>query len=205
MAWTDWLNVGLKALKCVPGIGNIVSAVDTVASVAEAIGGETGEKIAQGVNLVREGLEEADQQPMTPEQQVRLREAGLQHEERMRELDLADTQGCRALAGKELASTDEYVRRTRPALLRMYGRGSFLLVFLAVAVSLAGAFTTAVDKDEAAFIVDVLKWALPTVSGTFLMMFRVYTGRRTQEKLADKGIVPEDTLDKLVKLSGRGR
>lgn len=188
------------ALKFVPGVGQIVTAIEGVASIAGAIGGETGKKIEQGVNMVTEGLKEADSQPMTPEQQAALSKAAMKTKIRLRELDLEDTQGGRELAKTEIASSDEYVRRTRPQLLRWYGKGSFLLIFMCVAVAFTSAFSASVTKDEAAFIIDVLKWALPTVSGTFLMMYRAYTGRRTQEKLGEHGVQPETGMDKVIKL-----
>ena len=93
--------------------------------------------------------------------------------------------------------------RSRPQLLRWYGNGSFLLIFMCVTVAFVSAFSASVTKDEAAFIIDVLKWALPTVSGTFLMMYRAYTGRRTQEKLGEMGIQPETAMDKALKLFRR--
>ena len=188
------------ALKFVPGVGQIVTAIEGVASIAGAIGGETGKKIEQGVNMVTEGLKEADSQPMTPEQQTALSKAAMKTKIRLRELDLKDTQGGRELAKTEIASNDEYVRRTRPQLLRWYGKGSFLLIFMCVAVAFTSAFSASVTKDEASFIIDVLKWALPTVSGTFLMMYRAYTGRRTQEKLGEMGVQPETAMDKALKL-----
>ncbi|MGE4195410.1 MAG: hypothetical protein AB7E51_18655 [Pseudodesulfovibrio sp.] len=126
--------------------------------------------------------------------------AKLEHEQRMAEIGLADTEGGRELAKTEVASSDEYVRRTRPQLLRWYGKGSFLLIFACVAVAFVSTFTTSVTKEEATFIIDVLKWALPTVSGTFLMMYRAYTGKRTQEKLGAIGLQSESSLDKVVKM-----
>ncbi|WP_419787231.1 hypothetical protein [Pseudodesulfovibrio sp.] len=191
------------ALKFIPGIGQIVTAVDGVASFAGAIGGETGKKIQEGVSMITDGLKEAEAQPLTGEQQLALKEAGLATTVKLREFDLKDVEGGRKLAKAEIASSDEYVRRTRPQLLRWYGKGTFLLIFSCVAVAFVSAFSSSVSKDEAAFIIDVLKWALPTVSGTFLMMYRAYTGRRTQEKLGEMGIQPETAMDKALKLLRR--
>jgi hypothetical protein len=188
------------ALKFIPGVGQIVTAVEGVAAIAGAIGGEAGEKIQNGVNQITDGLKEAEAQPLTGEQQLALKEAGLTTTVKLRELDLKDVEGGRKLAKAEIDSSDEYVRRTRPQLLRWYGKGTFLLIFSCVAVAFASAFSSSVSKDEAAFIIDVLKWALPTVSGTFLLMYRAYTGRRTQEKLGEMGIQPEAAMDKAIKL-----
>tara|TARA_Y100001954_G_scaffold239591_1_gene316138 strand:- start:9867 stop:10469 length:603 start_codon:yes stop_codon:yes gene_type:complete len=191
------------ALKFIPGVGQIVTAVEGVAAIAGAIGGETGKKIQDGVGMITEGLEEADGQQLTSEQQVALKKAGMDTTVKLRKLDLEDVQGGRELAKAEIASTDEYVRRTRPELLRWYGKGAFLLIFSCVAVAFISAFSSKVTKDEAAFIIDVLKWALPSVSGTFLLMYRAYTGRRTQEKLGEMGVQPESTMDKALKLFRR--
>ncbi|OIQ51026.1 hypothetical protein BerOc1_02971 [Pseudodesulfovibrio hydrargyri] len=188
------------ALKFIPGIGQIVTAVEGVATIAGAVGGETGRKIQDGVAMITDGLKEADAQPLTGEQQLALKEAGLATTVKLRELDLEDVEGGRRLAKAEIASSDEYVRRTRPQLLRWYGKGTFLLIFSCVAVAFISAFFSSVDKDEAAFIIDVLKWALPTVSGTFLMMYRSYTGHRTREKLGEAGMQPETAMDKAIRL-----
>ena len=188
------------ALKFIPGIGQIVTAVEGVATIAGAVGGDTGKKIQDGVTMITDGLKEAEAQPLTGEQQLALKEAGLATTVKLRELDLKDVEGGRKLAKAEIDSSDEYVRRTRPQLLRWYGKGTFLLIFSCVGVTFVSAFSSSVSKDEAAFIVDVLKWALPSVSGTFLLMYRSYTGRRTQEKLGEMGMQPETAMDKAIKL-----
>jgi hypothetical protein len=200
MGFGDFLT---GALKFIPGVGQIVTAVEGVAAIAGAIGGDAGKKIQDGVGMITDGLKEADTQPITPEQQASLRKAGMKTQIKLRELDLEDVQGGRELAKAEIASSDEYVRHTRPQLLRWYGKGSFLLIFMCVTVAFISAFSASVTKDEATFIIDVLKWALPTVSGTFLMMYRAYTGRRTQEKLGAMGITPETAMDKAAKLLWR--
>lgn len=188
------------ALKFVPGIGQIVTAVEGVAAIAGAVGGETGKKIQDGVTMITDGLKEAESQPLTGEQQLALKEAGLATTVKLREFDLKDVEGGRKLATTEINSGDEYVRRTRPQLLRWYGKGTFLLIFSCVGVTFVSAFSSSISKDEATFIVDVLKWALPSVSGTFLLMYRSYTGRRTQEKLGEMGMQPETAMDKAIKL-----
>lgn len=197
-------TVGKGLLAFVPGGGAVVAGLELAGAVAEAVGGETGKKINEGLNQVAEGLSEAGSNPLSPEQQAKLQEAGMKHKEQMAALDLEDIQGGRDLAKTEIASQDEYVRHTRPELLRWYGKGSFILVFACVGVVFVSAFSSAVDKEEAAFIVDVLKWAFPTLSGTFLVMYRAYVGKRTAEKLAEHGVTPEGLLDKLARLKNGG-
>jgi hypothetical protein len=197
-------TVGKSLLSLVPGGGLVSAGLDLVGGIADAVGGETGKKISDGAKLLTEGLDEAGQQPLSPEQQAKLQEAGMQHEEAMREFDLQDTQGGRDLAKAEIASSDEYVRRTRPRLLRIYGYGTIGLVVASVVAAFVCVLWTDVGQDEAAFLIGVLQWALPSIAGTFLLMFRVYTGKRTQEKLADAGMPQEGLLDKLIKFKTGG-
>lgn len=207
MSWDFLKTIGKGLLSLVPGGGAVVAGLGLASDLAEAVGGETGKKIADGARMVAEGLDEAGKQPVTPDMQLKFQEAAARHEERMEELglerdrvDLEDAQGGRDLAKAEIVSEDQYVRRTRPMLLRWYGIGTFWLVAASVALAFLCGLTKAVDKDTAAFIVDVLKWAVPSLSGTFLLMYSAYTGKRTTEKLAAAGIRPEGFMDKLAKL-----
>jgi hypothetical protein len=193
------------ALKLIPGVGNVVSAVEGIATLAGAVGGESGKKIESGVKQITEGLKQADARgKLTPEQEVEIVRASNDFNLAMAKLDLKDVEGGRRLAKAEIDSEDEYVRRTRPMLLRWYGKGSFLLVFSCVLVAFISAFSSAVTKDEAEFIISVLKWALPTISATFLMMYRAYVGGRTKEKLTkETGVAPESLLDKAMNFAAR--
>jgi len=105
-------SIGKNLLKLIPGVSQVVTILDTAGDIAAAVGGATGDKIAAGIAQVTEGLAEADAQApsMTPEQRLALEQAGQRHEERMAELDLAKA---------EVASEDQYVRRTRCAYLRL--------------------------------------------------------------------------------------
>lgn len=197
-------TIGKGLLKLVPGVGQVVSLMETVGDVAEAVGGATGAKIKTGIDQVREGLVEASTQAehMKPEQRLALQRVQNNHEARLAELELQDIQGGRDLAKTEILSNDEYVRRTRPGLLRLYGKAALWLIFGVVAIGFAATFMSEVSKDEAAFLIEVIKWALASIMGTFLMMYRAYTGKRTAEKAMAMGIQPEGILDKLVKLKG---
>jgi hypothetical protein len=53
------LNIGKNLLKLVPGVGQVVSLIDTVGDIAEAVGGDTGKKIKDGLSMVSDGLNEA--------------------------------------------------------------------------------------------------------------------------------------------------
>ncbi|WP_319543173.1 hypothetical protein [uncultured Pseudodesulfovibrio sp.] len=207
MSFLDVLSaIGKGALKMIPGVSSIVGTLETVGAVAEAVGGQTGAKIKGGLDQVVEGLREADAQKMTPEQMLNLEKAGMRHKERMAQLDLDDTEGGRALARTEVASEDEYVRRTRPKLLRIFGKATILLIF--VIVGLAGFIAFKVedmDQEVAQFLIYVFCWALGLCVQVFLFMYRIYTSNRTAEKLGQIGLQPETFLDKLGPLFGAQR
>ncbi|WP_028588251.1 3TM-type holin [Desulfocurvus vexinensis] len=200
-------KIGKNLLRLIPGVGQVVTVVDTVADIAGAIGGETGAKIKQGVDLVTEGLREAEAQApsMTPEQRLALEQAGQRHAERMRELDLDDMQGGRDLSKAEIASSDEYVRRTRPKLLRWVAGGYLALCGLALPLVVAAAVWGDLGDAEADLLVYVVCWLIASVGTMLAAMYRSYTGNRTAEKMADIGQAPEGLLDKLAKLRGSGR
>jgi hypothetical protein len=196
--------LGKGILKFIPGVSGIVGAIETVGEVAEAVGGETGKKINDGIKLVTDGLQEANAQPMTPEQQYKLEQAGMRHKERMAGIDLEDTEGGRNLAKAEIASNDEYVRQTRPKLLRVFGWATVWLLFLVVAVSTWVVFgmEQALTRIEADFLMYVLISVAGLIAQVFLFMFRIYVSKRTAEKLGQVGLQPETLLDKMGKVFG---
>jgi hypothetical protein len=200
------LSMGKNLLKLVPGIGQAVTIMDAIGDVAEAVGGDTGKKIKGGLDQVTEGLAEADAQApaLTPEQRLALAAADHRHAERMRSLELADVQGGRDLAKTEILSQDEYVRRTRPKLLRLYGKAGLFLVFAVVAVGFAATFMAEISETEAGFLIEVIQWALGSIMAAFIMMYRAYTGKRTAEKAMAIGHPPEGVLDKLARLRASG-
>lgn len=200
-------KIGKDLLRLIPGVGQVVTVVDTVVDIAGAIGGETGAKIKQGIDLVTEGLHEADAQAssMTPEQRLALEQAGQRHAERMRELDLDDVQGGRDLARAEIASADEYVRRTRPKLLRWVASGYLALCGLALPLVVAAAVWGDLSVAAADLLVYVVCWLIASVGAMLTAMYRGYTSQRTAEKMATIGQAPEGLLDKLAKLRAAGR
>lgn len=199
------LNIGKNLLKLVPGVGQVVSLIDTVGDIAEAVGGDTGKKIKTGLSMVSDGLNEAGAQPLTPEQRTQLELAGQRHKERMAEIELSDIEGGRGLAKAELASQDEYVRQTRPKLLRIYAWGFLLLCFIAVPLVVAAAVWGNLSASSADTITYVVCWLIGTIGTTFAAMYRTYTGQRTAEKMAEVGMQPEGLMDKLAKLRRGGR
>lgn len=199
--------IGKGLLKLVPGVGQVVTILETVGDVAEAVGGDTGAKIKNGLGQITEGLAEADAQAesLTPEQQLALQRAQAAHTERLAELDLADIQGGRDLAKAEIASDDQYVRRTRPALLRWVTIGYLGLCGLALPLVVFAAVWGGLDDAAANLLVYVVCTLIGAVGTMLATMYRSYTGRRSAEKMASIGIQPEGILDKLAKLRTAGR
>lgn len=197
--------IGKGLLSLVPG-GNLITAgIELAGDIAGAVGGETGQKIKQGADMLAEGLESAGRQPLSPEQQAQLQEAGLRHQERMLELEVVDAQGGRELARQEVASRDTMVSRTRPLLLRVYGFSAVLLVFFCVIVGTWAAFENKVNGEQGQFLLYLFGWATSAILGTFYFMFQVYTGKRTKEKMVEAGMMPEGLIDKLIRIkSGKG-
>lgn len=210
MSFFDALKaVGKGLLGEIPGASLVVGGLEAASAVAGAIGGDTGSKIQSGLDQAAEGLREAGQQPLTPEQQVGLKAAIMEHRERMAELgverhalEVKDAQGGRELARAEILSDDEYVRRTRPGLLRMYGKAAVWLVFLIVLVGFGAVFVADVGQAEGEFLIELCKWALASILATFVMMFKVYTGARSRDKEVAAGMRPESVMDKLARLKG---
>lgn len=207
-------KMGKNLLKLIPGVGNFVAVADLIGDVAETVGGETGAKIKQGLGMVTEGLHEADAQveKMTPEQRLAIDEANHRHAERMRELgieesrvDLEDVQGGRDLAKAEIASSDEYVRRTRPKLLRWVTMGYLILCGLALPLVVVAAIWGDLDANAANLLVYVVCTLIGAMGTLLAAMYRAYTGKRSAEKMASLGIQPEGFLDKLVKFRTGGR
>ena len=196
-------NFSKRLLGLVPGLGQVLTAIDLVGEVAEAIGGDAGKKINTGINMVTEGLGEAEDIRLSPEAEERLRMAQMRYQDRREQRDLADTQGGRNLAKAELASQDEYVRQTRPKLLRIYAWSFVCLCFLAVPLVVAAAVWGNLSREATDLITYVICWLIGTIGTTFAAMYRAYTGQRTAEKMAAVGMQPEGLLDKLAKFKGR--
>ncbi len=201
--WNTLKTIGRGVLGEIPGVNMVLTGLDLAGVIGDAVGGETGAKIKQASTDLADGLREAGETPLTSDQQVRLTEGVRKHEERMAEIGLADVQGGRELAKTEIASSDQYVRQTRPRLLRLYGWAVVLLVFGCIGLAFATVFWGELDKAEASFLIQAFQWALTPVLGVFLLMFRIYTGKRTTEKLAQNGIQPTNFADVALRMLPR--
>ncbi len=198
-------ELGMGVLKLIPGVGQLTTVLETVSKVAGAIGGDTGKKIADGLAQVTEGLDAAGKQPLSPEQQVQIEAIGKEHEATMRGHEVADKQGARSLIKDEIASGDKYISHTRPMLLRLTGISTVVLVLLCVVIGAVAAVWGGMDKDQGTFLLMLFGWAVSAVTGLFLFMYRIYTGKRSQDKMVAQGMMPEGILDKLLKFKTGGK
>lgn len=198
-----------KFLKVIPGIGNIVSAVEAIGDIAGAIGGETGKKIQDGISGVTEGLQEAEAQgKLTAEQQYDLKRAGLAHKARMRELEVEDNRidaddadSARGFAAQELQSEDPYIRRTRPRIVRLYAWATVLIALVILfAVVLVICSTNTITETEAKLLDSIAMYVLATVGGGFAAAFRIYTTKRSQDKMVAAGMQPTTLMENLGKM-----
>jgi|GEM_PF-1794639 len=199
-----WSNIFSGALSMIPGAGQVKGVLEMASGVAGAIGGDTGKKIENGAQELADGLQEADQQELPPEQRTELEKFAKKHEQRMRELGLQDTQGARSFAAKELQSDDQYVRRTRPKMVRMVVWLAILFVFaVMVLVGIVLGFSDSLDESEVSLLIGMMQYVGGFVFGMVVIMFRSYTTRRSMDKAMEMtGTMPSSLTDKMMQMVG---
>ena len=91
MDWLDSLGkIGKVALSFIPGGGAAVAAIEGIEAVANMYGGDTGKKVAEGVALVREGLQEMQPEKLTGKERLALEKERNRHEEHIRDAALQE-------------------------------------------------------------------------------------------------------------------
>ncbi len=131
---------------------------------------------------------------------AQLKEIAADHKEQMREYQAQDVQGARSFAAKELKSEDEYVRRTRPKVVRM--TMWLVVAFIALFVAILGAVLLIpyeIAETNASLGAEGLSYLAGVVFLTFATAFRSYTTRRSMDKMTEAGQVPETFTDKITK------
>ena len=177
--------VGETALSFVPGASPILTGI---AGIAKLIGGDTGEKIEQGLSIVTEGLGQAAKTPLSPEQQVLMDKNKSDTEIALGELaykdkklDYDDTAGGRDIVKTALMSDDVLVRQARPKMMILLGKVSMaytigtplfvgLLAYLKVSNELLGLIT------------NMILWQGATLWSAFMTSFTGYTVARSIDK-----------------------
>jgi len=76
-------KLGKAALSFVPGGSALALGLDGVKAIANLVGGETGKKINQGVEMVENGLNEVETEKLSPELKAEMLRERNRHEEAM--------------------------------------------------------------------------------------------------------------------------
>jgi len=187
MGFFDVLKtIGKGAASLIPGGNLAVSVLEGLGMAAEAVGGEKGRKIEQGLSSVAEGLRDLASEPMSPEQQVRLVEIKASHEHTMAEINLRektlvykDQAGGRGVIKTALLSDDPIVRQARPKMMILIGKTCIVFVFFAPILVFIGTLAKLADL---ASLTLILKWAGGFLFGSFMTSFTGYTVARTVDK-----------------------
>lgn len=106
--WDIMKDIGEGVVDLLPGGKLALGAIKGVKALANAVGGETGGKIAQGVAMVEEGLAEVQPENMPPEIKAEILRERNRHEEAMREAEREDK---RLDIAADLAASDQVTDR----------------------------------------------------------------------------------------------
>ena len=185
--------VGEGVLSFVPGGRFALDALEGVGAVADAIGGDTGAKIKNGISQLTEGLQEVDRLP--PEAKAKAVEAKYLHEERMAEIDYKDKKldyDDQAHAREQviktaLQSDDPLVRQARPKMMILLGKACVAFAFLAPG-SLLLAAGLDVPADALAPAKELMVWTGGFLFSSFTASFTGYTVARTADKRTASGL-----------------
>lgn len=173
----------------------------------EKVGDQAGSFIDNVTNMVTENK-------ISPEQRVELEKILLKHKERLQELELEktklkleemdmrykDVEGAREIIKTALESHDEYVRRTRPMILR---RMFFLIPFslFGVPILVLSGFWSGLDTTEMQPLIDYIQSVTQWYMGLFGTAFVGYTAARSIEKNGHEKEVKGLELSGLEKLA----
>lgn len=211
MDWKSALKaVGPTALSFIPGVGPILSGV---AKVAATIGGDTGQKIEDGLKTVTEGLSEVGKTPLSPDQQVELEKTRMETEVELKEIDFKtkkldydDQAGGRDVIKTALMSTDPLVRQARPKMMLLLGKSAITYTILTPVVVIACALGN-VDKELLDLVIKLILWQGATLWGVFTTSYTGYTlARSADKKIAsdhELGTDPSKMLGLLSKLGNK--
>lgn len=203
----DWKSLGSKVAQMGAEIlGEAIpfpGADDALSALADQLGTE------KKPGAMSDALDEH------PEATAKLREIELkyktelerirkEHKQEMRGYQAQDAQGARDFAAKEMKSEDQFVRRTRPMVVRM---SMWLVVaFVALFVLILGAVLLVpckIPETNADLGARGLSYLAGVVFMTFATAFRSYTTRRSMDKMTEAGQVPESLTDKIGKVFSR--
>lgn len=192
----DWKDVGEFVKDAAPKIGGLLTnPVGTVIEIGvDALTGKLGtEKTPEAV---------MEKLKNDPDALARVREAELELEKLKVQADInRDTQAGQNIR-VEASSEDEYVRRTRPKVLR----DAFSVLAILTIGGLFGLIVMSVsgiDKKTIALVSGFLTESIKYYSGLVLAGFLGYAHYRSKDKAVKQGIKPESFLWNVGKLLKR--
>jgi len=176
-----------------------LSLLPKIPKMWDAVAGLFGKKVPSGVKeagkLASDIMGDFKKDQISPEVQVKLKELMMEHEEEMAKLALeekklefegtkleyGDVAGVRELEMASYKVDDEYVRRTRPMILRklFYGCLTFAFVAPAAVVTMSLCSVAAATVASATGMVE---WIGAWLFGTFSTAFLGYAAARSVDK-----------------------
>lgn len=198
-----------------------LSLLPKIPAMWDAVAGLFGKKVPKSVegagNLASEVMDAFRKGRLSPEAQIKLKELILQHEAEMAKLafeekklefekekllheDLSDV---RDLEKESYKSEDQYVRRTRPMILRRLFGICTIYVFLAPAGVILG-HEAGLDAETLKATVSMLEWCAGWLFGTFSTAYLGYAAARTVDKKNPEFKNGNGMLNKMVNMTLRG-
>ena len=177
MAIPALIAAGLSLLPKLPEIWD---------SVAKLFGKDTPKKVEEAADLANTIVEAFNKGNIPPQIQVELQKIFAEHEENMarialdeKKLDYADLANQRELNKIYIQSEDEYVRRTRPTILRrLFGLVCTYTIGAPTMLVLSSKYTT--------MNIQILSNMLESIGqylfGLFCLAYLGYTGARMMDK-----------------------
>jgi len=186
------LGLGLKmAESFIPGVNVILSGASIVGGI---IGGETGAKIQQGVDLLQGGLGAVGKTPLTPEQQFQLEQAKQTTQIELAKIDLQreelpyqDQAGGREIIRTESQSEDPVVRQARPKMMVLVGKTA-LVYTVCTPFLVVGCILGHAPKELLDALVTLILYQGGTLWTAFMAAFTGYTVARSVDKKTANGL-----------------
>lgn len=189
----------------VPLIMAGLSLLPKIPAMWNAVAGMFGKKVPKGVeeagSLAGEVMDAFKKGQLSPESQIKLKELMMEHEGEMarlafeeKKLDFEekkliheDLNDIRDLEKESYKSEDQYVRRTRPKILRDLFTGCIAYAFYAPLCVIAitawsAAFPLTITASTVALVVGMIKWIGGWLFGTFSTAYIGYAAARTVDK-----------------------
>lgn len=203
-AWDVIKGIGKTAFRLVPGGSLLLESMNIAGTIADTIGGNTGSKIKQGLDLLSEGLSEVKEDTLSAEQKIDLEKAIMAHKEAIIKMELGDVDGGRNFSVAEMSSEDPYIARTRPLMVRfMMWEHAILSAAIVVLVCILVLMMPNMTSIQADLIMYTLMTVQASNSAAMFSLIAMYTGNRTKEKMMDSSAPMEGLLTRLPGLFNR--